>query len=212
MAWLFPTDSVRLTQGNLDEIKSLNDRISIEDVQGCIFAANKINSTALPELLEWQMQKGKLLQRSTMRIPYIIGIAGSVAVGKSTIARLISILLNKMLPDKRVELMTTDGFLYSQCRIKTAGGSWIEKASLNHMTWKGSSSFLMMLRQGNQLSRRLHTPHQVYDVQLDKPLVIDRPDILIVEGSTRCKLPSVTSNYMSVITLTGHCTLTQIRT
>ena len=98
----FPTDSVRLTQGNLDEIKSLNDRISIEDVQDVYLPLIKLIQLRYQNFLEWQMQKANFLQRSTMRIPYIIGIAGSVAVGKSTIARLISILLNKRLPYRRV--------------------------------------------------------------------------------------------------------------
>ena len=115
----------------------------------------KFNSTALPELLEWQMQKANFYSVPRCAFHILLGLQGSVAVGKSTIARLISILLNKMPPDKRVELMTTDGFLYPNAELKRRGDHGSKRASLNHMTWKGSSSFLMMLRQGNQLSRRL---------------------------------------------------------
>ena len=102
----FPTDTVRLSQENLDDIKSLNDRISIEDVQDIYLPLIKLLQLRYQTHLEWQMQKANFLHQKIERVPYIIGIAGSVAVGKSTIARLLSILLNKLLPDKRVELMT----------------------------------------------------------------------------------------------------------
>lgn len=59
------------------------------------------------------------LRKSSRRIPYIIGIAGSVAVGKSTTARLLQILLKRLMPDRRIEMITTDGFV-PQRRVKTA--------------------------------------------------------------------------------------------
>ena len=101
----FPTNTVRLSQDNLEDIKSLNDRISIQDLQDVYLPLIKLIQLRYQNFLEWQMQKANFLLQSVHRVPYIIGIAGSVAVGKSTIARLLSILLNKLLPDKRVELI-----------------------------------------------------------------------------------------------------------
>ncbi len=192
----FPTDSVRLTQGNLDEIKSLNDRISIADVQDVYLPLIKLIQLRYQNFLEWQMQKANFLQRSTMRIPYIIGIAGSVAVGKSTIARLISILLNKMLPDKRVELMTTDGFLYPNAELKRRG-IMDRKGFPESYDMERLLKFLNDVKAGEPVVKAPTYSHQVYDVQLDKPLVIDRPDILIVEGINTLQLPSNQQLYVS---------------
>lgn len=192
----FPTDSVRLTQGNLDEIKSLNDRISIEDVQDVYLPLIKLIQLRYHNFLEWQMQKANFLQRSTMRIPYIIGIAGSVAVGKSTIARLISILLNKMLPDKRVELMTTDGFLYPNAELKRRG-IMDRKGFPESYDMERLLKFLNDVKAGEPVVKAPTYSHQVYDVQLDKPLVIDSPDILIVEGINTLQLPSNQQLYVS---------------
>ena len=192
----FPTDTVRLSQDNLDEIKSLNDRISIEDVQDVYLPLIKLLQLRFQNHLEWQMQKANFLQRSTMRIPYIIGIAGSVAVGKSTIARLISILLNKMLPDKRVELMTTDGFLYPNAELKRRG-IMDRKGFPESYDMERLLQFLNDVKAGEPVVKAPTYSHQVYDVQLDKPLVIDRPDILIVEGINTLQLPSNQQLYVS---------------
>ncbi|GGI62658.1 type I pantothenate kinase [Limosilactobacillus caviae] len=192
----FPTDSVRLTQGNLDEIKSLNDRISIEDVQDVYLPLIKLIQLRYQNFLEWQMQKANFLQRSTVRVPYIIGIAGSVAVGKSTIARLISILLNKMLPDKRVELMTTDGFLYPNVELERRG-IMDRKGFPESYDMEKLLKFLNDVKAGEPVVKAPTYSHQVYDVQLDKPLVIDRPDILIVEGINTLQLPSNQQLYVS---------------
>lgn len=192
----FPTDSVRLTQGNLDEIKSLNDRISIADVQDVYLPLIKLIQLRYQNFMEWQMQKANFLQRPAMRVPYIIGIAGSVAVGKSTIARLISILLNKMLPDKRVELMTTDGFLYPNKELKRRG-IMDRKGFPESYDMERLLKFLNDVKAGEPRVEAPTYSHQVYDVQPDKPLVIDRPDILIVEGINTLQLPSNQQLYIS---------------
>src|SRR5699024_8243605 len=167
--------------GNLDEIKSLNDRISIEDVQDVYLPLIKLIQLRYQNFLEWQMQKANFLQRYTMRTPYIIGIAGSVEVGKSTIARFISILLNKMLPDKRVELMTTDGFLYPNAELKRRG-IMDRKGFPESYDMERLLQFLNDVKAGEPVVKAPTYSHQVYDGQLHKSSLLDRPYILIVEG------------------------------
>ena len=192
----FPTDTVRLSQENLDEIKSLNDRISIEDVQDIYLPLIKLLQLRYQSYLEWQMQKANFLHQKSERVPYIIGIAGSVAVGKSTIARLLSILLNKLLPDKRVELMTTDGFLFPNAELKRQGimdrKGFPESYDMDKLL-----QFMNDVKGGKTVVRAPTYSHQVYDVMPDKPLVIDRPDILIVEGINTLQLPSNQQIYVS---------------
>lgn len=192
----FPTDTVKLTQENLDEIKSLNDRISINDVQDVYLPLIKLIQLRYQNYLAWHKQKANFLQRSPARIPYIIGIAGSVAVGKSTIARLISILLRKILPDKQVELMTTDGFLYPNAELERRG-IMDRKGFPESYDMEKLLKFLNDVKAGKSVIKAPTYSHQVYDVQPDKPLVIDHPDILIVEGINTLQLPSNQRLYVS---------------
>ncbi|WP_367333452.1 type I pantothenate kinase [Limosilactobacillus sp.] len=192
----FPADTVRLNQENLDDIKSLNDRISIEDVKDVYLPLIKLLQLHYQNFLEWQMQKANFLRQPVRRVPYIIGIAGSVAVGKSTIARLLSILLNKLLPDKRVELMTTDGFLYPNAELKRRG-IMDRKGFPESYDMEKLLKFLNDVKAGEPVVKAPTYSHQVYDVQPDKPLVIDRPDILIVEGINTLQLPTNQRLYVS---------------
>lgn len=192
----FPTDTVRLSQENLDEIKSLNDRISIEDVQDIYLPLIKLLQLRYQSHLEWQMQKANFLHQKSERVPYIIGIAGSVAVGKSTIARLLSILLNKLLPDKRVELMTTDGFLFPNAELERQG-IMDRKGFPESYDMEKMLQFMNDVKAGKPVVKAPTYSHEVYDVMPDEPLVIDHPDILIVEGINTLQLPSNQQIYVS---------------
>lgn len=192
----FSTNLISLTQGNLDEIKSLNDRISIADVQDVYLPLAKLIQLRYNNFLDWQKQKATFLQRSPIRVPYIVGIAGSVAVGKSTIARLLSILLKRILPTKRVALMTTDGFLYPNAELERRG-IMDRKGFPESYDMEKLLKFLNDIKAGEPRVMAPTYSHQVYDVQLDKPLVIDHPDILIVEGINTLQLPSNQQLYVS---------------
>ena len=192
----FPTNTVRLSQDNLEDIKSLNDRISIQDVQDVYLPLIKLIQLRYQNFLEWQMQKANFLRQSVHRVPYIIGIAGSVAVGKSTIARLLSILLNKLLPDKRVELMTTDGFLYPNAELKRRG-IMDRKGFPESYDMEKLLKFLNDVKAGEPELKAPTYSHQVYDVQLGKPQLIEQPDILIVEGINTLQLPTNQRLYVS---------------
>ena len=192
----FPTNTVRLSQDNLEDIKSLNDRVSIQDVQDVYLPLIKLIQLRYQNFLEWQMQKANFLRQSVHRVPYIIGIAGSVAVGKSTIARLLSILLNKLLPDKRVELMTTDGFLYPNAELKRRG-IMDRKGFPESYDMEKLLKFLNDVKAGEPELKAPTYSHQVYDVQLDKPQLIEQPDILIVEGINTLQLSTNQRLYVS---------------
>lgn len=133
----FPSEITFLTQENLDEIKSLNDQISLRDVQDIYLPLIKLIQLQYQNYQQMQLQKMTFLRKSSRRIPYIIGIAGSVAVGKSTTARLLQILLKRLMPDRRIEMITTDGFLYPNAELKRRG-IMARKGFRNPMTWTGS--------------------------------------------------------------------------
>ena len=142
------------------------------------------------------MQKANFLRQPVHRVPYIIGIAGSVAVGKSTIARLLSILLNKLLPDKRVELMTTDGFLYPNAELERRG-IMDRKGFPESYDMERLLKFLNDVKAGEPELKAPTYSHQIYDVQLDRPQLIEQPDILIVEGINTLQLPTNQRIYVS---------------
>ncbi|MFK5280777.1 type I pantothenate kinase, partial [Lacticaseibacillus paracasei] len=121
--------------------------------------------------------------------PFIIGIAGSVAVGKSTTARLLQLLLSRAYPEKRVQQMTTDGFLYPNAELERRG-------ILDRKGFPESYDMELLIHFMNNVknaSGALRAPkysHQIYDIVPGEYELIDRPDILIVEGINVLQLPS----------------------
>lgn len=117
----------------------------------------------------------------TRKVPYIIGVAGSVAVGKSTTSRILRELLARWPGHPKVELVTTDGFLFPN-RVLEDRGLADRKGFPESFDLAGLRKFLTDVKSGQ---KGLKTPvysHIVYDVVPDDCLEIDRPDILIVEG------------------------------
>lgn len=192
----FPSKRVSLTQENLDAIKSLNDQISIKDVQEVYLPLIKLIQLQYQNFVQMELQRQTFLKKPSRRIPYIIGIAGSVAVGKSTIARLLQILLNRLMPDRQVELMTTDGFLYSNAELKKRG-LMDRKGFPESYDMEKLLNFLNDVKAG---ADRVEIPtysHNTYDVMPDHPQVIEEPDILIVEGINVLQLPTTQRIYVS---------------
>jgi len=101
-----------LTEEELDSIKSFNDQISLQDVTDIYLPLAHLIQIYKRSKEDLAFSKGIFLQRESKNQPFIIGISGSVAVGKSTTSRLLQILLSRIFPEASVELVTTDGFLY----------------------------------------------------------------------------------------------------
>lgn len=192
----FPSGRVTLTQENLDAIKSLNDQISLADVQQIYLPLIKLLQLHYQNYQEMKLQEQTFLKQQSKRIPYIIGIAGSVAVGKSTTARLLQILLNRLLPDQRVYLVTTDGFLYSNADLK-AKGILDRKGFPESYDMQKLLSFMSRIKAGDEEVDAPTYSHSVYDVMPNSPQHIIEPDILIVEGINVLQLPSNQQIYMS---------------
>lgn len=191
----YPTDVIKLTQKNLDDIKSLNDRISMDDVQEIYLPLAKLIQLRFQHFQEWQMQKATFLKQPVHRVPYVIGIAGSVAVGKSTVARLLSIILNRLLPDQRVFQITTDGFLYPNEELKKRG-ILDRKGFPESYDMERLINFLNDVKGGAPILKAPVYSHQTYNV-MDQPQVLKEPDILIVEGINVLQLPSSQPIYVS---------------
>ena len=101
-----------MTEEELESIKSFNDQISLQDVTDVYLPLAHLIQIYKRTKDDLAFSKGIFLQRESKSQPFIIGVSGSVAVGKSTTSRLLQILLSRTLTDATVELVTTDGFLY----------------------------------------------------------------------------------------------------
>ena len=118
---------------------------------------------------------------NTQKVPYIIGVAGSVAVGKSTTSRILKELLARWPSHPKVELVTTDGFLHPNKTLEERGLA-DRKGFPESFDLAGLRKFLTNVKSGEKCLQAPTYSHIIYDVVLGQYLEVDQPDILIVEG------------------------------
>ncbi|MFC7395920.1 type I pantothenate kinase [Chelatococcus sp. GCM10030263] len=163
-------------------LQSLNDIISLTEVSEIYLPLSRLLSlyVAATQGLFRATQRF-LLADENGKVPYIIGIAGSVAAGKSTTARVLEALLARWPNTPKVDLITTDGFLLPNVELERLG-------LMNRKGFPESYDIQALLRFLTEIKagkRNVEAPvysHLVYDVMPGETVVIDRPDILIVEG------------------------------
>ncbi|MDB5558178.1 MAG: type pantothenate kinase [Enterovirga sp.] len=171
-----------LTAAEVGQLQSLNDPISLDEVIAIYLPLSRLLSlyVAAAQGLFRATQRF-LLADKTEKVPYIIGVAGSVAVGKSTTARILKALLARWPNTPKVDLVTTDGFLRPNAELNR----------LNMMDRKGFPEsydtarllrFLSDIKAGKRGVRAPIYSHLTYDVLSDEEVVVENPDILIVEG------------------------------
>ncbi|QAT21320.1 type I pantothenate kinase [Pediococcus acidilactici] len=185
-----------LTQQQLADIKALNDRISLEDVQDVYVPLVRLLQKKYADFEKWNRDKLDFLQIPVKKTPFIVGISGSVAVGKSTTARLLQVLLSNWFSDLKPQLITTDGFLYPNAELKRRH-LMSRKGFPESYNMKELIHFLNAVKTGQKQIKVPKYSHQVYDVIKDEYDVIDQPDILIVEGINVLQLPANETIYVS---------------
>ena len=170
-----------LTRSEITELRSLHDRLDIEEVEDIYLPLSRLLSlyvTATQRLFRAQQ---RFLGIEDAKMPYVIGVAGSVAVGKSTTARVLKALLARWPNTPKVELVTTDGFLYPNAVLERAG--LMEKKGFpESYDLPALLRFLSAIKAGRRPARAPIYSHLVYDVMPDQWIEIANPDILIVEG------------------------------
>lgn len=192
----YPNGRVELSQENLDQIKALNDRVSLEDVDFVYLPLVQLIKKQYRQFLQWQNEKTDFLKIKHRRIPFIIGISGPVAVGKSTTARLLTVLLQKFLDGKKVEMITTDGFLFSNADLKKR--HLLERKGFpESYDMEKLLTFLNDVKSGMDVVKSPVYSHATYDIVPGTMQRIERPDVLIVEGINTLQLPSNQQLYVS---------------
>ena len=171
-----------LNADDLERLKSLNDPISIEEVVEIYLPLSRLLSfyVAATQGLFKATQRFLTAERET-KLPYIIGLAGSVAVGKSTTARTLAALLTRWPNTPKVDLVTTDGFLLPNAELAAHG--LMERKGFPESY--DTAALLRFLHEVKSGQRRVTAPlysHLVYDRVPGEERVVESPDILIVEG------------------------------
>ena len=164
------------------KLQSLNDPISLDEVIAIYLPLSRLLSlyVAATQGLFKATQRF-LLAEPDAKVPYIIGVAGSVAVGKSTTARVLKALLSRWPNTPKVELVTTDGFLLPNAELEKRG--LMEKKGFPE-SYDGPAllRFLSDVKAGKRAVKAPVYSHLVYDVVPGEETVVEKPDILILEG------------------------------
>ena len=170
-----------LTPDELDALRGLGDPIDIGEVEEVYLPLARLIGLFTAADGRLRDAVGAFLGDPVAPTPFIIGIAGSVAVGKSTVARLLRTLLARGPERPRVELVTTDGFLYPNATL-TERGLTGRKGFPESYDRRALLRFVSAIKAGAaELSIPVYDP-LAYDIDPDAHQVVRRPDVLIVEG------------------------------
>lgn len=171
-----------LTADEVARLRSLDDPIDLSEVKRIYLSLSRLLSAHVEASQLLFQQRNRFLSMSDVaKTPFVIGIAGSVAVGKSTTARILKELLARWPSSPKVDLITTDGFLYPNAILRR--DNLMERKGFPESYDIGALlRFLSAIKAGEPNVRAPKYSHLTYDVLPDEHMVIDRPDILIFEG------------------------------
>ena len=170
-----------LTPEEVTRVRSLHDRLDISEVEEIYLPISRLLSMYVAATQRLFRAQQDFLGTEDSKMPYIIGVAGSVAVGKSTTARVLEALLARWPNVPKVDLITTDGFLYPNA-ILAREGLMERKGFPESYDLPALLRFLSDVKAGRRPTRAPVYSHLIYDVIPNRWIEIDRPDILVVEG------------------------------
>jgi type I pantothenate kinase len=170
-----------LNPDEVTRLRSLHDRLDMTEVEEIYLPLSRLLSLYVAATQRLFRAQQNFLGTEDSKVPYIIGVAGSVAVGKSTTARVLKALFARWPNTPRVDLVTTDGFLYPNAVLEREG-------LMERKGFPESYDLPALLRFLNEVKAGRHPvsapiySHLVYDVKPNEWVTVDQPDILIVEG------------------------------
>ena len=184
-------ESVPIAEDDLDALAGINEDLSMEEIEQIYVPLARLVHLRAGVTRSLHDATGAFLGRFRPHVPFVIGVAGSVAVGKSTTSRVLQTLLARAPERRRVELVTTDGFLLPNAELERRG-LLQRKGFPESYDTSALVRFLADLKAGRpELPVPVYS-HVVYDVVPGAHHVVDQPDIVIVEGLNVLQVPPTT--------------------
>lgn len=185
-----------LSETEIVQIRGLGDRLDMREVAEVYLPLSRLLSLYATSTKRLGAATSDFLMEPDTTTPFVVGVAGSVAVGKSTIARLLRELMARWSDTPRVELVTTDGFLYPNAELERRG-LMDRKGFPESYDRRALIDFLTEVKSGAPEVRAPFYSHMRYDIVPDAHVVVRRPDVVIVEG-LNVLAPPPTPNEVSV--------------
>lgn len=180
-AALAPSTPLPLGAGEIERLRGVGDSLDLNEVAEVYVPLSRLLNLYVAGALATGSSVREFLGQPVRPTPFVIGVAGSVAVGKSTVARLLKELLSRWPDTPSVELVTTDGFLLPNAELARRG-LMERKGFPESYDRRALLRFVSEVKSGVE---EVHAPvysHLVYDVVPEEHVVVRRPDVLIVEG------------------------------
>lgn len=170
-----------LEQRELEQLSGIIDELSMDEVVEIYLPLSRLLNLYVAASQKLHAVSSTFLGRTDSKVPFVIGVAGSVAVGKSTTARVLKALLARWPDHPKVDLITTDGFLYPNRELE-ARGIMNKKGFPESFDTAKLLNFLADVKSGKESVEAPVYSHFHYDIIAGQKAVVERPDILIVEG------------------------------
>ncbi len=170
-----------LTEDDIKRLRALTDPISLAEAEEIYLPLSRLLAYYVEAIQGLNQVSTPFLNTPSDKVPFIIGVAGPVAVGKSTTSRILQALLSRWPSSPKVDLVTTDGFLHPN-KVLEERGLMQRKGFPESYDRARFVNFLADIKSGKGKVAVPVYSHLVYDVVPGEEVVIDRPDILIVEG------------------------------
>lgn len=170
-----------LSESEVVQLRGLGDRLDLAEVREVYVPLSRLLSLYASATKRLGAEESAFLGEHHATTPFVIGVAGSVAVGKSTIARLLRELVSRWPGTPRVELVTTDGFLYPNAELQRRG-LMDRKGFPESYDRRALLEFLTAVKSGAPEVTAPYYSHMRYDIVPDARTIVRRPDVVIVEG------------------------------
>ncbi|WP_386688529.1 type I pantothenate kinase [Lonepinella sp. MS14437] len=187
---------LKLTEQDLKPLLGFNEELSLDEVSTIYLPLVRLLNYYIEENLRRQTVLNRFLGGQNPKVPYIISIAGSVAVGKSTSARIIQSLLSHWPQERKVDLITTDGFLYPLDILQEKNLLHKKGFPISYDTPK-LLQFLADIKSGKANVKAPIYSHLTYDIIADQFDLVNQPDILILEGLNVLQISNKAETFVS---------------